>query len=156
MVDSRAVRDGEAIRRRRLCESCGRRFTTYERVEITLPDVVKKDRSREPFDRAKVVAGIRKACEKRPVSLEDIDRFVQSLETELHESGAREVPSERIGERVMEFLRKTDPVAYVRFASVYREFGDPDEFLAELAALRDERRHRGEVARDVESETEEG
>jgi transcriptional repressor NrdR len=135
VVDSRPDKDGSTIRRRRECESCGKRFTTHERVEDTLPLVMKKDGRREPFDRLKVIAGIKKACEKRPVSVETIERFVDRLEGRLQEAGEREVPSTRIGEMVMNELHDIDEVAYVRFASVYRSFKDINEFMVELQDL---------------------
>ena len=135
VVDSRPDKDSSAIRRRRECESCSKRFTTHERVEEVLPLILKKDGRREPFDRGKVIAGIKKACEKRPVSIEVIERLVDRLETRLQESGEREVPSTVIGEWVMNELHDTDEVAYVRFASVYRSFKDINEFMAELEDL---------------------
>jgi transcriptional repressor NrdR len=135
VVDSRPDKGGSTIRRRRECESCGKRFTTHERVEETLPLVMKKDGRREPFDRLKVIAGIKKACEKRPVSVETIERFVDRLETRLQEAGEREVPSTRIGEWIMNELHDVDEVAYVRFASVYRSFKDINEFMDELQDL---------------------
>lgn len=135
VVDSRPDKDGSTIRRRRECEACGKRFTTHERVEDILPLVQKKDGRREPFDRLKVIAGIQKACEKRPVSVETIERFVDRLESRLQEAGEREVPSTRIGEMVMNELHDIDEVAYVRFASVYRSFKDINEFMDELQDL---------------------
>lgn len=135
VVDSRPDKDSSTIRRRRECEACGKRFTTHERVEETLPLVMKKDGRREPFDRLKVIAGIKKACEKRPVSVETIERFVDRLENRLQEAGEREVPSTRIGEMVMNELHDIDEVAYVRFASVYRSFKDINEFMDELQDL---------------------
>ncbi len=135
VVDSRPDKDGSTIRRRRECETCGKRFTTHERVEETLPLVMKKDGRREPFDRLKVIAGIKKACEKRPVSVETIERFVDRLESRLQEAGEREVPSTKIGEMVMNELHDIDEVAYVRFASVYRSFKDINEFMVELQDL---------------------
>jgi transcriptional repressor NrdR len=135
VVDSRVSKDGFAIRRRRECEGCGRRFTTYERVEESVPLVVKKDGRRETFDRAKVVSGIKRACEKRPVSADVIDRTVEEIERSLLESGEREVPSSVIGEAVMAALKRIDEVAYVRFASVYRSFKDLNEFMEELKEL---------------------
>jgi len=135
VVDSRATEEGYVIRRRRECQRCGFRFTTYERLELTLPYVIKKDGRREPFSREKLIAGIRKACHKRPVSQETIEDFVTALEKELFESGEKEVPSSYIGERVMEKLREWDEVAYVRFASVYREFQDVNEFVEQVAQL---------------------
>lgn len=135
MVDSRTSRDGGGIRRRRECLACQERFTTYERVEEFRPMVVKKDGRREPFDRHKVVEGILKACEKRPVSMDRIDAFVSELEKELQESGEREISSWSLGERVMARLRQWDDVAYVRFASVYKQFKDLGEFMAQLQEL---------------------
>ena len=135
VIDSRLSKDGHVIRRRRECEGCERRFTTYERIEEILPMVVKKDGSREVFDRTKILSGIRKACEKRPVPVSAMEQIVEVLERELHESGEKEVPSSYIGERVMESLRQVDGVAYVRFASVYRSFRDVNEFLDELKHL---------------------
>jgi transcriptional repressor NrdR len=123
---------GDVIRRRRECEACSRRFTSRERVEDVLPVVVKEDGVREPFDREKVLRGIRLACNKRPVAMEGIARFIDELERELIESEAKEVHSKEIGERVMRKLREFDEVAYVRFASVYRRFRDIDEFRSEL------------------------
>ena len=135
VVDSRPDKDSSAIRRRRECEACQKRFTTHERVEEVLPQIQKKDGRREPFDRSKVIAGIKKACEKRPVSVDTIERLVDRLETRLQESGEREVPSTVIGEWVMNELHDTDEVAYVRFASVYRSFKDINEFMSELQDL---------------------
>jgi transcriptional repressor NrdR len=135
VIDSRDAQEGEVIRRRRECLSCGRRFTTRERVEEVLPLLVKKDGRREAFDRDKLVAGILKACEKRPVSTDTIERLVAEIERELQESGEKEVPASFVGERVMAALRQIDPVAYVRFASVYRSFRDVGEFMEELKQL---------------------
>ncbi|NJC88818.1 MAG: transcriptional repressor NrdR [Desulfuromonas sp.] len=135
VVDSRLGREGNNIRRRRECEKCSKRFTTYERVEETLPLVVKKDGRREVFDRQKIVAGMQRACEKRPVSIAAIEQFVDRLEQSLQESGEKEVPSNRIGEAVMAALHEIDQVAYVRFASVYREFRDINEFMSELTEI---------------------
>jgi transcriptional repressor NrdR len=135
VVDSRPDKGGAAIRRRRECESCGKRFTTHERVEEILPLVLKKDGRREPFDRLKVIAGIQKACEKRPVSVETIERLLDKLETRLQEGNEREIASTLIGEWVMNELHDIDEVAYVRFASVYRSFKDINEFMAELQDL---------------------
>ncbi len=135
VVDSRSTRDGRAIRRRRECLACKERFTTYERIEEFQPMVVKKDGRREPFDRRKVIDGILKACEKRPVSIEQIDSFVSDLEKEIQEQGEMEIDSRRIGERVMERLREWDDVAYVRFASVYKQFKDLQEFMSQLQEL---------------------
>ena len=135
VVDSRLGREGNNIRRRRECEQCSKRFTTYERVEEMLPLVVKKDGRREAFDRQKIVAGMQRACEKRPVSIAAIEQFVDRLEQSLQESGEKEVPSNRIGEAVMTALHEIDQVAYVRFASVYREFRDINEFMSELTEI---------------------
>ncbi|MGA7122932.1 MAG: transcriptional regulator NrdR [Polyangiaceae bacterium] len=132
VIDSRVSTAGDVIRRRRECEACSRRFTSRERVEDVLPVVVKEDGVREPFDREKVLRGIRLACNKRPVAMEGIARFIDELERELIESEAKEVHSKEIGERVMRKLREFDEVAYVRFASVYRRFRDIDEFRSEL------------------------
>ncbi len=134
VIDSRVSREGEVIRRRRECVGCARRFTTYERVEEVLPLVVKKDGRREAFDRHKIQAGLQRACEKRPIPTEALDRIVEGIETRLQEEGRKEVPSGEIGEALMESLRGLDPVAYVRFASVYRQFRGVDEFTD---ALRD-------------------
>ena len=135
VVDSRPDKEGATIRRRRECESCGKRFTTHERVEEILPLVIKKDGRREPFDRMKLVAGIQKACEKRPVSVETIERLVDRLEVQMQESGEKEIPSKSLGEWVMAELHSIDQVAYVRFASVYRSFKDITEFMSELQEL---------------------
>jgi len=140
VVDSRLGKDGDAIRRRRHCERCGRRFTTYERVEEALPMVVKKDGRREPFERAKIVNGIKRACEKRPVSVDTIEKLADSIERQLQESGEREVTSRAIGEAVMREMHDVDGVAYVRFASVYRSFRDVHEFMHELEELIAQRR----------------
>jgi len=132
VIDSRISRDGTAIRRRRECLSCGKRFTTYEYVEDVLPVVVKKDGRREAFDRTKIVSGIKKACEKRPISMETIDDAVDRIEQECQELQLKEIPTRVIGEKIMETLHTLDAVAYVRFASVYREFRDVNEFMEEL------------------------
>ena len=140
VVDSRLGKDGDAIRRRRHCERCARRFTTYERVEEALPMVVKKDGRREPFERAKIVNGIKRACEKRPVSVDTIETLADAIERQLQESGEREVTSRAIGEAVMREMHDVDGVAYVRFASVYRSFRDVHEFMHELEELIAQRR----------------
>jgi transcriptional repressor NrdR len=132
VIDSRVSTAGDVIRRRRECESCARRFTSRERVEDVLPVVVKKDGVRQPFDREKVLRGVRLACNKRPVAMERIEKFIDELERDLVESEAKEVESQELGERVMKKLRELDEVAYVRFASVYRSFRDIDEFRSEL------------------------
>jgi transcriptional repressor NrdR len=140
VVDSRLGKEGDAVRRRRHCERCGRRFTTYERAEEALPMVVKKDGRREPFDRGKIVNGLKRACEKRPISVETIEALVDRIERQLQETGDREVTSRAIGEAVMRALHELDAVAYVRFASVYRSFRDVHEFMRELEDLIAERR----------------
>jgi len=132
VVDSRVCKDGSAIRRQRECLDCEGRFTTYEFVEKVLPVVIKKDGRREPFDRTKIQNGIKKACEKRPISIDTIESIVESIEQACQNSYGKEIPSSVIGEKVMEELQKLDGVAYVRFASVYREFRDVSEFLKEL------------------------
>jgi transcriptional repressor NrdR len=135
VIDSRAAGAGEVIRRRRECERCARRFTTYERIEDMLPTVVKKDGRREPFDRHKLVRGLKVACIKRPISMDQIEAMTDALEQGLQEVDRREVSSTELGERVMSKLREVDQVAYVRFASVYRSFRDIDAFLDELGKL---------------------
>ena len=135
VIDSRATSDGYSIRRRRECEQCSRRFTTYERMEEAPLRVVKKDGSRVPFDRNQIYKGMLKACEKRPVSMEELDNITSSIERKLSEMFDREVGSKYIGQLVMEELKKLDQVAYVRFASVYREFKDVEQFVLELKPL---------------------
>lgn len=142
VIDSRLSRDDNVIRRRRECESCERRFTTYERIEEMLPLVVKKDGRREPYDRKKILIGVQKACEKRPVSVETIDQVVEKIEKRLQEAGDKEIPSTKIGERIMSELHDLDQVAYVRFASVYRSFKDLNEFMTELKELLDEEKKK--------------
>lgn len=142
VVDSRMAREGEVIRRRRECLSCKRRYTTYERVEESLPVVVKKDGRREPFDRGKILAGLKKACEKRPISTATIEVVADRIEKRIQEMGETELPSTVVGEEVMRELHQLDQVAYVRFASVYREFKDIDQFMDELKALARERREK--------------
>jgi len=132
VIDSRLSKDGRMIRRRRECLQCGRRFTTYEKLEEVLPMIVKKDGRREPFSREKIVSGIRKACQKRPISMTRIEEFVDSLELYFQELGKKEIDSSEIGEKVINELREWDEVAYVRFASVYRQFKDIHEFMSEL------------------------
>jgi transcriptional repressor NrdR len=136
VIDSRVSKDGNAIRRRRECAGCGKRFTTYEFVEEVLPMVVKKDGRREPFDRSKIQVGIKKACEKRPISVDVIEDVVGRVEQACQDYPDKEIPSAVIGERVMAELHDLDEVAYVRFASVYRQFRDANEFLEELEDLR--------------------
>ena len=135
VIDSRPTDDSNSIRRRRECLSCGKRFTTYETVESVPLVVVKKDGSRQSFDRSKILGGLIKACEKRPVPLETLEKAVTDIEQKLLGSMEREIPSERVGELVMEQLKTIDQVAYVRFASVYRQFQDIDSFMAELNKL---------------------
>ena len=135
VVDSRLAAGGTAVWRRRECDACKRRFTTYERVEHALPAVVKRDGQRVPFDREKIVRSLRIACNKRPVSADAMDEAAEAVERELSESGEKEVSSRLIGERVMARLEKLDGVAYVRFASVYKSFRDVDEFMAEMSEL---------------------
>jgi len=140
VIDSRLSKDGNMIRRRRECPKCGRRFTTYERVEETMPLVIKKDGRRESYDRLKIINGLKRACEKRPVSINTIEAIADRIERLLQERGEKEVPSSVIGEAAMRELRDIDQVAYVRFASVYRSFKDIDEFRAELEQLMKERK----------------
>ncbi len=135
VIDSRHTEEGHAIRRRRECDVCGKRFTTYEKIEEMVLMVVKKDGSREAFDRNKVMNGIIKACEKRPVSADEIDRIVSEIERGLNNMMEKEIPSTFIGELIMEQLQQVDEVAYVRFASVYRQFTDVSTFVAEIEKL---------------------
>jgi transcriptional repressor NrdR len=135
VIDSRLSKDGDIIRRRRECFRCQRRFTTYERVEEMLPMIVKKDGRREVYERLKVIAGLKKACEKRPVSMEMIEQTADKIERMLQERGEKEVSSSVIGEAIMRALYDLDKVAYVRFASVYRSFEDVNEFMRELKDL---------------------
>ncbi len=135
VIDSRPTEEGERIRRRRECNSCGKRFTTYEIVETVPVIVVKKDHSRQVFDRDKLFRGMLKSCEKRPVSLDQLEKAVDNIELQLQSGLDREVSSEVIGELAMEQLRDLDEVAYVRFASVYRQFKDINTFMEELAKL---------------------
>jgi transcriptional repressor NrdR len=135
VADSRLAAGGTVVWRRRECDACKRRFTTYERVEHVLPSVIKKDGQREPFDRNKLLRSLRIACNKRPVSEDALEEHAEALERELAERGDKEVPSRVIGERVMERLKALDGVAYVRFASVYRSFRDIDEFMLEMGKL---------------------
>lgn len=132
VVDSRPVEDNTSIRRRRVCDVCNKRFTSYERIETVPLIVIKKDKNREVFDRRKLEAGVLRACHKRPISAKQIQELVDSVENELSSKGEREVPSSEIGEMVMTRIKDLDPVAYVRFASVYREFKDVETFMDEL------------------------
>jgi transcriptional repressor NrdR len=136
------AKEGEVIRRRRECLGCKRRYTTYERIEESLPMVVKKDGRREPFDRNKILSGLKKACEKRPISITTIEALTDKIEKSVQEMGETEVQSVSIGEEVMKALHELDQVAYVRFASVYREFKDIDQFMDELKSLARERREK--------------
>ena len=135
VVDSRPTEEGNVIRRRRECFSCAKRFTTYEKVEDIPLMVVKKGGHREPFDRKKIMNGILRACEKRPVSISQIETIVNAIETEVYQSSDREVQSKEIGEKIMMHLKDLDEVAYVRFASVYRQFKDLNTFMEELNKL---------------------
>jgi len=134
VVDTRPSDGDQVIRRRRECISCGRRFTTYERIDEILPLVIKKDGRREPFDRAKILSGLKKACSKRPVPVEVLESAADKIERSL-EAGEKEIPSSKIGDAVMDALRDIDEVAYVRFASVYRSFRDVNELMNELQSL---------------------
>ena len=138
VIDTRVGREGPEIRRRRECEECGRRFTTRERLEVSLPQVVKRDQRREEFNREKLLAGIMSACVKRPVSADDIARLADRVEAWLHEVGDREVISRKIGDRVMEELKVLDALAAIRFASVYEEFESTADYAAFMAALEGE------------------
>jgi transcriptional repressor NrdR len=135
VIDSRLSKDARTIRRRRECIACGRRFTTFERLEDVLPMVVKKDGRREPFSREKIISGIRQACQKLPISVARIEEFADSLETQFQDLGKKEINSSEIGERVINTLKEWDEVAYVRFASVYRQFKDINEFMSELEEI---------------------
>ncbi len=135
VIDSRISKDGKAVRRRRECLGCAKRFTTYEYVEDVLPMVIKKDGRREQFDRQKILNGLKKACEKRPISMEAIDKLVENVEQSCQEMQTEEISSTIIGEKIMNELKNFDGVAYVRFASVYRQFRDVGEFMSELKDL---------------------
>lgn len=135
VVDSRPVDDNTAIRRRRMCDECGKRFTSYEKVETIPVIVIKKDQNREQYDRTKLEGGILRACHKRPISAKQIEEMVDSVEQEVFNRGEREIASDKIGEMVMERLKDVDAVAYVRFASVYREFKDVNTFMDELKKM---------------------
>ncbi len=139
VVDSRPTDEGERIRRRRECFNCAKRFTTYEVIETTPLMVVKRDNSREPYQRQKLTQGILRACEKRPISMDQIDSMVDKVESEIQHNFDREVPSEKIGELTMEALKRVDEVAYVRFACVYRQFQDIHTFMDELKRLMEEK-----------------
>jgi|SRR5512137_1298387 transcriptional repressor NrdR len=149
VIDSRLSKDGAVIRRRRECLECGRRFTTYERVEEVLPLVIKKDGRREPFDRMKILMGLKKACEKRPISITTLEKVVDKIEHKILESGEKEIPSSVVGEEIMRELYNLDHIAYVRFASVYRSFKDINQFMDELKDLLD--RQKQEKAKSGKS-----
>jgi transcriptional repressor NrdR len=135
VIDSRLSKDHNVIRRRRECLNCSKRFTTYERIEEVLPLVIKKDGRREPFDRAKIFSGMKKACEKRPISINVIEHAVERVEQSFQDKGEKEIASAKIGEKIMEELHQIDEVAYVRFASVYRQFKDITDFMKEVGNL---------------------
>jgi len=135
VIDSRTGKDGDVIRRRRECLKCERRFTSYEKIEENLPLVIKKDSRREPFDRSKILTGLKKACEKRDISAETLEEIVDEIQRKLLELEVKEVQSSWIGEEIMNTLKELDKVAYVRFASVYREFKDLNEFMEEMKSL---------------------
>lgn len=137
VIDSRPIDDDSSIRRRRQCDECGKRFTTYEKLEAIPLVVIKKDLSREPYDRTKIEAGVFRSCHKRPISVEQIKTLVDEIETILFDKEEREIPSAKIGEILMDKLKNLDPVAYVRFASVYREFKDVNTFMDEIKKILD-------------------
>ena len=137
VIDSRLVSEGSQVRRRRLCNECNERFTTFELAELIMPRLIKSDGSREPFNEEKLLVGINTALEKRPVSIEAVESAVNKLKSTLRATGEREVPSKMVGELVMELLKSLDKVAYIRFASVYRAFEDIKEFGEEIAKLSD-------------------
>ena len=135
VIDSRPAEDGSSIRRRRCCDECGKRFTTYEKVETIPLIVIKKDNNREQYDRSKIEGGILSACYKRPISAADIQRTIEKIETEIFSREEKEIPTSVIGEIVMDKLKELDEVAYVRFASIYREFKDVNTFMAEIKKI---------------------
>ena len=137
VIDSRPADDNNSIRRRRMCDECGKRFTTYEKVETIPLIVIKKDNNREQYDRAKIEAGVLRACHKRPISANDINKLIDEVETEIFSREEKEIPSDEIGEIVMDKIKDLDEVAYVRFASVYREFKDVNTFMSELKKMLD-------------------
>jgi transcriptional repressor NrdR len=143
VIDSRLVAEGDSVRRRRECQGCGERFTTFETAELVMPRVVKRDGTREPFDEDKLRRGLTRALEKRPVSIEEIESAIHRIGHSLRSTGERELPSRRIGEEVMQELRRIDGVAYVRFASVYRDFQDVSEFEKEIKSLTGDSGHDG-------------
>ncbi len=138
VIDSRPADDNNSIRRRRMCDECGKRFTTYEKVETIPLIIIKKDMGREQYDRSKIEAGVLRACHKRPVSAQQITKLVDEVETEIFSHEEKEIPSTEIGELVMDKIKDIDPVAYVRFASVYREFKDVNTFMNELKRMLDD------------------
>ena len=138
VIDSRPADDNNSIRRRRMCDECGKRFTTYEKVETIPLIIIKKDMGREQYDRSKIEAGVLRACHKRPVSAQQITKLVDEVETEIFSHKEKEIPSTEIGELVMDKIKDIDPVAYVRFASVYREFKDVNTFMNELKRMLDD------------------
>ncbi|MCR5329799.1 MAG: transcriptional regulator NrdR [Lachnospiraceae bacterium] len=144
VIDSRSAEDGDSIRRRRQCDKCGKRFTTYEKIETIPVFVIKKDNTREPYDRAKIEKGIMLSCRKRPVKIEKITKMIDDIENTILNQDSKEVPSSFIGELIMEHLRNLDQVAYVRFASVYREFQDVDTFMKELQNILTRDKHEKE------------
>jgi len=135
VIDSRISRDGETIRRRRECLGCQKRFTTHERMEDTLPSIIKKDNRREPYDRRKILEGLKKACQKRPISIESIEETADRITQSIMERGVKEINSSEIGEKIMNELHDLDDVAYVRFASVYRSFTDITDFMEEVKTV---------------------
>lgn len=137
VIDSRPADDNNSIRRRRMCDECGKRFTTYEKVETIPLIVIKKDNNREQYDRSKIEAGVLRACHKRPISANDINKLIDEVETEIFAREEKEIPSDEIGEIVMDKIKDLDDVAYVRFASVYREFKDVNTFMSELKKMLD-------------------
>ncbi len=141
VIDSRPAEDNNSIRRRRVCDECGKRFTTYEKIETIPLIIIKKDNSREAYDRAKIEAGVLRACHKRPVSAQQITTLVDEVENEIFNREEREIPSGTIGELVMNKLKDLDAVAYVRFASVYREFKDVNTFMDELKSVLNDKNH---------------
>lgn len=145
VMDSRPAEDGNSIRRRRLCDVCGKRFTTFEKVETIPILVIKKDNTRVPYERSKIEAGVLRACHKRPVSSKQLNNLIDEVENELFRSGLTEIPTTRIGELVMDKLKRVDQVAYVRFASVYREFDNVETFMSELQKLSGENQDRSDL-----------
>ncbi len=151
VTDSRPVEENNAIRRRRQCDSCGKRFTTYEKIETIPLVIIKKDHTRQQYDRSKIEAGIMRACYKRPVPIPEIKKLIDKVETDLFNNQAGEVLSSCIGEKVMDGLKKLDPVAYVRFASVYRQFTDLESFRDEIRAILNDESHPGSAEEEQEN-----